>query len=258
MKLPFKHDIRVEPDKQLIISMGNYNGGSGPWVSLKVHTKEAMFIAQNLEIALEAGFYVPMDSCVFCGEKFTKTRGTVMLDEEKFAHLKCLRKEHKEGRVDFSDVKDWRKWFPNDAPKFEYSNLESKIDRIRYAVQVVSKTVIHFYVRPPGANNNKHFILTYDDAINLVQDIREKTLSIEFAKAGECLHCCKTIFVDQDYYEMTSGEKVHGHCMEKFVRSKLSSQVVFPARKIKRKWIFDIHYAGYNLEEDDMGPFPRV
>ena len=32
MKLPFKHDIRVEPDKQLIISMGNYNGGSGPWV----------------------------------------------------------------------------------------------------------------------------------------------------------------------------------------------------------------------------------
>ena len=96
MKLPFKHDIRVEPDKQLIISMGNYNGGSGPWVSLKVHTKEAMFIAQNLEKALEAGFYVPMDSCVFCGEKFTKTRGTVMLDEEKFAHLKCLRKEHKE------------------------------------------------------------------------------------------------------------------------------------------------------------------
>lgn len=42
MKLPFKHDIRVEPDKQLIISMGNYNG---PWVRLKVHTKEAMFIA---------------------------------------------------------------------------------------------------------------------------------------------------------------------------------------------------------------------
>lgn len=75
MRLPFKHNVRVEPDKQLVIAMGNYNGGSGPWVSLDVSPKEALFMAQNLEKALESGFYVPVDSCAFCGEVFTKSKG---------------------------------------------------------------------------------------------------------------------------------------------------------------------------------------
>ena len=258
MRLPFKHNVRVEPDKQLIITMGNHNGGSGPWVKLNISPKEALFMAHNMEKALEAGFYAPMDSCSFCGEEFTKTKEILMLDEERFVHSRCFHKEHENRGLTYSDIKDWRRWFPHDAPKFEYSNLESRFDRIKYAVQVVSKTVIHLYVRPAGASTNKHFILTYDEAIGLIQDIREKTMSIELAKAGECLLCRKTVFLDQDHYEMTSGELVHGHCMEKFVRSKLASQVTFPAKFIKREWIFNIRYHGYYLEEDEMGPFPRV
>ena len=45
-----------------------------------------------------------------------------MLDEERFVYLKCFRKERQARGVDFSDVKDWRKWFLNDSPEFEYSN----------------------------------------------------------------------------------------------------------------------------------------
>lgn len=126
---------------------------------------------------------------------------------------------------------------------FDYSNIgyEAQSRSFRYAIQVVSKSVIHLYVIEPGHYMKHQFCLTYDECNGLIQEIHAKLGLLKSyldASAGKCAFCGHAIYVDKNYYKMDSGEVIHGACMEQFICSPASAKVRFPATLVFRNDVF--------------------
>lgn len=121
--------------------------------------------------------------------------------------------------------------FHDGEPEFEFSNLDDQSYRFLFAVQIVSDTVVHLYCRF-RPSPKRHFVLSKQECLELAAEIRRQLDAIKAAEIGGCFHCNKMIYIDQERYEMASGELVHARCMDQFVQSHLSSEVKLPARKI--------------------------
>jgi len=131
--------------------------------------------------------------------------------------------------------------------------MGDKTLRFQYAIQVVSKTVIHIYTHTSLDSRKNHVCLTYEECLGLISDIREKLEVIKEAKLGVCFHCEGTIYTDEDRYTLASGELVHGRCMERFIQSDKAGKVCFPASRLRSYDIF-----GFNRmypESYDLNPF---
>ena len=128
--------------------------------------------------------------------------------------------------------------FPEDRRNKDFSNLDSDEKHFRYGIEIVSKTVVHLWLREYYGRKTHHFCMTYDECCGLISAVREKVKAIEKARIGTCIHCNDTIYVDQTCYAFASGELIHSKCMERFVRSEHTGEVTFPVTRIKGQDLF--------------------
>lgn len=209
-----------------------------------VTAADAEEFAANLAQTLEKGTYTELDRCPICGQTFTRQNRLSLLKDGRVIHGKCFFDAIRRGELNDGDRKI-RSYcaFEKDTPMFDYSNLghEDRSRSFRYAIQIVSKSVIHLHLIEPGNYIKHRFCLTYDECQGLIQEIRVKLDSLKRywdASPGKCAFCGHAIYVDKRHYKMSSGEVIHGICMERFIRNQASANVRFPATLVFRKDIF--------------------
>ena len=88
----------------------------------------------------------------------------------------------------------------------------------------------------------KHrFCLTYDECQGLIREIQTKLKLLKTyldTAVGKCACCGHSIYMDKNYYKMGSGEVIHEKCMERFIQSRVSANVRFPAMWIPGRDVF--------------------
>lgn len=209
-----------------------------------VTASDAKNFAANLAQTLEKGTYTELDRCPICGQTFTRQNRLSLLKTGKVIHRKCFWNAFSNGelREDDREIRSYHA-FPKSTPAFDYSNIgyETESRSFRYAIQVVSKSVIHLCLIEPNRSMKHQFCLTYDECQGLLQEIYVKLNMLERyldAAVGKCAFCGYSIYVDKNHYELGSGEVIHGACMERFIQSPVSAEVKFPARLILRQDVF--------------------
>ena len=236
MALPFK--VQITADEKLTLVLTNRRNGNTCAHSHLLEQDEAELFANTMESALASGAYSSLDHCPLCGELFTRQNRLCLLRDGQIIHKKCLRPAIKRGALSYDDCADYDySCFPKDTPSIEFDNLREQIHgpEFRYAIQTVSKTVIHLYLTQRGKIPTRHYCLTYEECLGLVQEIRDKLVELYCAVTVVCAFCGSPIYLDQPRYEMSSGEVVHGICMERFIRSAKSANVTFPAKLIQMR-----------------------
>lgn len=175
---------------------------------------------------------------------FTRQHRLTLLKDGRIIHGKCYWAAI--GRRELTgDEHEKRCYypFPKDTPEFDFSNIgyETKSKSFRYAIQIVSKSVIHLYLIEPYHYMKHHFCLTYDECKRLIHEIKanlERLKQFQDAAVGKCASCGHPIYADKNRYQMDSGEMIHETCMERFIRSEASAKVRFPAKLICREDVF--------------------
>jgi len=209
-----------------------------------VSSEDAAGFADKLEQTLAKGTYSELDKCPLCDQPIERQNRLSLLTDGRIVHQTCMRKALRRGELTKGDYKEYLyRFFSKDTPVFDYSNLtyETTSEEFRYAVQIISKAVIHLYLIEPGNFMKRHFCLTYDECLGLIQEIRDKLDQLRKyldAAVGKCACCGATVNIDNTYYQMASGEVIHGVCMDRFVRSWASTTVRFPTRKFHPKDVF--------------------
>lgn len=245
MAPPFK--VQITADEKLTLVLTNRRSGSTCAHSHLLERDEAELFASTLEAALASGKYADLDHCPLCGELFTRQNRLCLLRDGQIIHKKCLRPAIKRGELSYDDCADYDySCFPRDTPPFDFDNLREQIHgpEFRYAIQTVSKTVIHLFLTQRGKIPTRHYCLTYAECVALVQDIRDKLVELYCSVTVACAFCCSPVYLDQPRYEMSSGEVVHGTCMERFIRSAKSAGVTFPAKLIQVRNPFQLRAEG--------------
>lgn len=244
MSHPMPYEVIITTSHGLNIILSNKQEVNFRSFSHFVSMSEAEEFAANLAQALENGHYTDLDRCPICGKAFTKQNRLSLLKDGRVIHNKCFWNAMECGELTSNDRKiRLYQVFETDAPMFDYSNLghEDRSRSFRYAIQIVSRSVIHLHLIEPGNYIKHRFCLTYDECQGLIQEIRAK---LDFLKRywdaspGKCAFCGHAIYVDKRHYKMNSGEVIHGTCMERFIRSQASANVRFPATFVFRKDVF--------------------
>lgn len=234
MVFPFK--VQITADEKLELVLTNRRGSSVHSHSHLLERDEAEEFASTLEAALSSGTYADLDHCPLCGQIFMRQNRLCLLRDGRIIHKKCLRPAIKQGVLSYDDCADYDyRCFPKDTPSFDFTSLPgADYGRgFRYAIQTVSKTVIHLYLTQKGKIPTRHYCLTYEECLALVQEIRDKLVELYCSVTVACAFCGSPVYLDQPRYEMASGEVIHGICMERFIRSTKSAGVTFPARLIQ-------------------------
>lgn len=218
---------------------------------------EAAQFADTLEAVLANGTYTDLECCPFCGQPFTRKDRLCLVANDQAAHMKCFQKLARQGLASYEDcIRYDYEPLPKGLPVFDYSSLDEtgQKRRFRYAVQTVSKAVIHLYTTDFISAHKRHICLSYDECIELIHSIREKLDCIRRAIVGTCSFCRRTIYLDQTRYELADGRLIHRICMERFIQSEDSMAAAFPVKKIEltdvfgHAWLFRKHH--------DPDPFP--
>ena len=236
MNIPAAYQVRITSLLHLDIILTNKNANHLRSYSHLVSAEQAAQFADTLESALARGVYFDIDKCPICGESFMKQNRLCLLMDGRIIHKKCFWKEVKSGSLHDEDRKTyWYHYFPQDAPLFDFSNLDGpdRTQEFRYAIQIISKTAIHLYLVEPGNYIKRHACLTYDECLSLIHDIRSNLKKINDLRSkaiGQCSHCGSMIYADAGHYQLRSGEVLHLSCIESFIRSAASSGVHLPAQ----------------------------
>lgn len=234
MTKPF--EVRITPNQRLELILINQESENAHTHSHPPTAEEAEQFADTLEAALASGTYSKLERCPLCGRFFTRQNRLCLLHDGRIIHTKCLRPAVKQGTLSYDDCEEYsHRCFPKDIPAADFSNLlgpNYNLD-FRYAIQTVSKAVVHLYLTQKGKIPTRHYCLTYDECLALVQDIRDKLAELYCSVTEHCAFCGQPVYMDQPKYEMTSGEVIHGVCMERFIRSEGTAKVTFPAKLIQ-------------------------
>ena len=232
------HQVIITKSRKLNIIMANNNGTQLRTYAHFVTTEDARRFADILEKSLAEGKCWDADRCQLCGKAFIRQNRLCLLRDGRVIHKKCLQRAVKCGEMSYSDCKDyWNHYFSQDAPAFDYCNLEDDRDRsekFRYAIQTIFREVVHIYLIEPGGYMKHHFCLTSDECHGLIREIREKSDLMEKyheATVGKCACCEAEVCMDESYYVLASGELVHGNCMVRLVQFTPNS-ASFPSKRI--------------------------
>lgn len=211
--------------RKLNIIMANNNEFQLRTYAHFVTTEDAKRFADILEKVLAEGRCWDVDRCQLCGKAFIRQNRLCLLKDGRVIHKKCLQRAVKCGEMLYRDCKEyWNHYFSQDAAAFDYCNLEDGGDRsekFRYAIQTISKEVVHIYLIEPGGYMKHHFCLTYDECYGLIREIREKSDLMDKyheATVGKCACCGTGVCMDESYYVLASGDLVHGRCMVRLVQ----------------------------------------
>lgn len=232
------YQVIITKSSGLNIVMSNNNGAQLRTYAHFVTTEDAKRFADILEKALAEGKCWNADRCQLCGKAFIRQNRLCLLKDGRIIHKKCLRRSVTRGEMLYKDCKEyWNHYFSQDAPAFDYCNLDDGGDRspkFRYAIQTISREVVHIYLIEPGGYMKHHFCLTCDECHGLIQEIREKADQVEKyldTVVGKCACCGTGVCVDESYYVLASGELVHGRCMVRLVQLAPNG-VRFPGRRM--------------------------
>lgn len=253
MNQTMAYKVVITTSKGLNILLTNKNPENLRSYCHFVSCEDAERFALQLREVLENAVYSDLDHCYICSKPFFREDGVYRLTNGKPVHKSCFRRECQCNRMNHSDSGGIIFAFPHGTPQFDFTNMGDKALRFQYAIQVVSKTVIHIYTHTYLDSRKNHVCLTYDECLGLISNIREKLEVIKEAKLGVCFHCEGTIYTDEDRYTLASGELVHGRCMERFIQSDKAGKVCFPASRLRSYDIF-----GFNRmypESYDLNPF---
>lgn len=170
---------------------------------------DAEVFANTLEATVTGAHYSTIDHCPLCGEHIYRQSRLSQLRDSQIVHTKCFDAALGRKKVHRSDYKKYYfHYFPSDAPFYDYSNLmtESRVCRLRYAIQAVSLDCIHLYLMESYAHVKHHFCLTLKQCLDLVKEIR-KTLKEFQQNEGLLRACCEEpVSEDDPYYDFSPGE----------------------------------------------------
>lgn len=227
---PFR--VCVSVNKGINVILSNRSIEHEKTYSHFMSAEDGAFLADTLCRLVEAPARTSLDHCAICGNYFLKKERLCQLKDGSITHSRCFQREAGRKHLDYGDMeKSLPPMFLDGEPEFEFSNLDERSYRFLFAVQIVSDTVIHLYcrIRP---SPKRHFVLSKQECLELAAEVRRQLDAIKAAEVGGCFHCGKMVYIDEERYEMASGELVHAHCMDRFVQSEPSSEVKLPARKI--------------------------
>ena len=231
------YQVIITNSRKINITMANNNGTQLRTYAHFVTTEDARRFADILEKSLAERKCWDVDRCQLCGKAFIRQNRLCLLKDGRVIHEKCLQKAVNCGEISYGDCKEyWNHYFPRSALAFDYCNLEEGGDRsenCRYAIQTISREVVHIYLIEPGGYLKHYFCLTSDECHGLIQEIREKSDLMDKyheATVGKCACCGNGVCMDESYYVLASGELVHGSCMVRLVRPAPNS-INFPGRR---------------------------
>ena len=177
MNITKAFEVRITPAEGLELILKNQRNENAYAHSHPLSAEEAEQFADTLEAALASGAYSELESCPLCGRFFTRQNRLCLLQDGRIIHTKCLRPAIKRGTLSYDDCKEYGYCcFPKGTPAADFSNLlgpNYDLD-FRFAIQTVSKVVIHLYLTQKGKIPVRHYCLTYDECLALVQKIRGK------------------------------------------------------------------------------------
>ena len=249
MATPVPYRVLVTTDKGMNIILSNKSLENERTYSHFVRAQEAERFADILETLLDKAEYTKLDRCFICGNPFFKEDDICRLINGTEAHNKCFHAMVKKQKLTYDDRTERRaNPFPENSRKKDFSNLDSGDKCFRYEIQIVSKTVIHLWLREFYGHQTHHFCMTYDECRGLISAVREKLKAIEKARIGTCIHCSDTIYADQTCYTFASGELIHSKCMEQFVRGEHTGGGKGRA----------LHGGNGMVRNDDRFPVPRL
>ena len=177
MNITKAFEVRITPAEGLELILKNQRNEKDYAHSHPLSAEEAEQFADTLEAALASGAYSELESCPLCGRFFTRQNRLCLLQDGRIIHTKCLRPAIKRGTLSYDDCMEYGYCcFPKGTPAADFSNLlgpNYDLD-FRFAIQTVSKAVIHLYLTQKGKIPVRHYCLTYDECLALVQKIRDK------------------------------------------------------------------------------------
>lgn len=227
---PFR--VLVSTDKGINVILSNRSIEHEKTYSHFMSADDGAFFADTLCRLVAVPARTALEHCAICGNYFLKKDRLCRLKGGAIAHRACFQREVGRKHLDYDDMEHYLPpQFPGGEPEFEFSNLDERSYRFLFAVQIVSDKAIHLYCQS-HPSPKRHFVLNKQECLDLAAEIRRQLDAIKNAEVGDCFHCEKKIYVDQERYEMASGELIHAHCMDRFVQSDPSSQIRLPARKI--------------------------
>lgn len=219
------YQVTITISRRLNIIMANNNGAQLRTYVHFVTTEDARRFADILEKSLAEGKCWDADHCQLCGKAFIRQNRLCLLKDGRVIHKKCLHRSVKCEEMSYGDCKEyWNHYFSQDAPAFDYCNLYDGVDRsekFRYAIQTISREVVHIYLIEPGSYMKHHFCLSYDECHGLIREIREKSELVERyheVTVGKCACCGTEVCMDESYYVLASGDLVHGRCMVRLIQ----------------------------------------
>lgn len=253
---PSAYNVIVTTDWNINLIITNRRKDQLRSYSHFITQEQANQFANTLESVVTPGRYIELDTCPFCGKHFFRHEKLCDLWDSRTLHQKCVDTAVRCGVLTYQDCKgDTYSCFPKDIPLFDFSNLtsESRSMDFRYAIQTVSKRVIHLFLIEPRGRITRRTCLTYEECLGLVQMIRERLKQLNDASLGTCTFCGRMAYIDKTNYLLASGEFIHGSCMERFVQSPMSANVSFPVVRIPPTDVFG-HRQMFGKKFDPM-PF---
>lgn len=222
MEQPIAYQVVVTTDWNLNLILTNKRKEQLRSYSHFVSQEQAARFADVLEQAVTAGHYTEIDTCPFCGKAFFRQDKLRRVKDGRTLHQKCVDTAVRCDVLTYQDcVGGTFRCFPEEVPLFDYSSLTSEASSkdFRYAIQTVSKAVVHLFLVEPLGSITRRICLTYDECLGLVAEIRAKLRQLSKAELGVCTFCGKIAYIDKTNYLLASGELIHGSCMERFIQS---------------------------------------
>ncbi len=182
MNTPNRYQVTIAAPQNLNIILTNESYK----YSYLISGREAAEFTNILEQTLAVGQYSNLDKCPFCGKAFERQNRLCLLDDGVIVHRTCYRFAIRHNILAPEECKEYMyRHFPRDTPLFDYTNLDDRKrkDEFRYAIQIVSKAVIHLRLIAPGDYKRRRVCLTYDECLGLITDIRNKLSELERLEA---------------------------------------------------------------------------
>lgn len=202
MPQPLAYRVVVTTSRGLNIMLTNKREAQLRTYSHFVKQEEARSFADTLQKCLSDADYSDLDRCPICGEAFTRQNRLCRLKDSRIVHRKCFQRAARQGEIPYDNCKEYFfDYFPKDTPEFNFSNLtyEARTNELRYAIQIVSKPVIHLYLIAPGEYIKRHVCFTYEECIGLIMAIRCRLEELRNAAIGHCAHCSAVVYEDKTY-----------------------------------------------------------
>ena len=235
MEQPIAYRVTVTTDWRLNLILTNKRREQLCSYSHFVSQEQAARFADTLEMTVLHGRYSELNRCSLCGKPFFRQDRISRMKDGGTIHQRCLDIAIRRGERSFEDCETYKlRCFPEDVPLFDYSSLTSETSSkdFRYAIQTVSRDVIHLFLIEPWGRMTRRVCLTCGECLGLVDEIRTKLRQLADAALVPCAFCGKMAYIDKTNYLLASGELIHGRCMERFIQSGDAKHARFPAIRL--------------------------